>query len=196
MIGAKTIFPAVALSLSHWACAEQCKEEWQFLSTALRGIKCLNPEPKYRSSIPSIRQIRFKDKIIYSTPSQGGDYVMAPVDYPEGVIIFMMGDNENLACHSHLMLIDARGSIARAYDFGISHRCSEPSQSFWSKKKGVEKGTIILKPDVKFTYKDGKLMPPDDPYPATQVVYTSDRLFEEAKKLGFPGAYVHEIPLR
>jgi hypothetical protein len=135
-------------------------------------------------------------QVIYSASPARALFSFAPgLDRPKNLYFYDVVDVDELTCPSRLLLVDLRGPHPKAFEFGISQRCAEPSQAFWSTRKGVEKGTIIVKPDVKFTYTNGKLMPPDDPYPASQVMYTSDLLLDEAKRLGYPGAYVKEIPL-
>ena len=184
------IFFSTILLQSAFANAD-CKQEWKRTSKnqlhTLSGWECGDAGV----------QIRYGDQIIYpkfKTTNKLPYYSGVAFETPRDVFAFAMGDTLYLACVSHLMLVDLRGDKALAFDFGISQRCSEPSQAFWSKKKGVEKAVFIVKPDVKFTYMNGKLTPPDDSS-ADKVTYTSDLLLEEAKKLDYPGGYVHEIPL-
>ena len=78
----------------------------------------------------------------------------------KGIFIYNSSDlnDYQIGCDQGLYLIDLSFTPPKVIQFGVKNACNEFDWASWGDKGSV----IALKKDVRFTYKDGKIIPPKD----------------------------------
>jgi hypothetical protein len=70
--------------------------------------------------------------------------------------IYEGGGSQDTGCTARHYLVDISVKPARVITFGVKSACNEFHWARWGKKRSV----IAIKDNVKFTYENGKLIPP------------------------------------
>jgi hypothetical protein len=140
------------------------------LSARSQSMKCENngglptPKGKITDTTCHTSDLQSTYREIWSLnekPLVSGKYPIQLEDAnKENTLIVLQGaSNSNTGCPDQTFLIDLTGISPRVFSFGIKNACSEYHWAKWSKNK---RSVIALKNNVRFTYVNGKLIPPDD----------------------------------
>lgn len=97
-------------------------------------------------------------------------------------------NDPQLFCPARMFLIDLTGKAPRVFAFGIKNACAEYHWASWGKKRSV----IAVKYNIRFTYHNGKLLPPPNDFGDGEPL--SRRFPEDGNKPLTP--FVEEIPIR
>ena len=129
------------------------------------------------------------DKLLYGAFLAGpeGDNLKTVEKKPFASLIVLNGPNDfQLGCQGSLILLDLTRPTPHVFQFGVHNGCAEYHWSSWGKKRSV----IAIKDNVKFTYSDGKLLPPPPDFgggiPIGSESATDDRMWGYVKELPVP----------
>ena len=101
----------------------------------------------------SVTQFLLEKKIVLS-----GSYPMMfrHANKANSLLVIEGSQDPSLACPARTFLIDLTGNKPRVFAFGVKNACAEYHWASWGKKRSV----IAIKENIRFTYSNGKLMPP------------------------------------
>lgn len=105
------------------------------------------------------------------------------------LVVYEGATDSNFACPINMYLIDLTGTAPRVFAFGIKNACAEYHWASWGKKRSV----IAIKENVRFTYSNGKLIPPPADFGDGMPL---SRRFPEDGKLKPLSPFVEEIPVK